>query len=61
MKKGTKEERIIYAEDGKDFQEYVDKNGNRIKAKTPVGYEYLYRKEWKIKLFKGIFYPFRMP
>jgi len=48
--------RIIKAEDGEDFQEYVFTNGERVKSGTSIGIEVFNprTKKWELHLFEDI-------
>ena len=50
------EPRIIYAEEGEDFQEYAYSNGGDVPSGEPIGIEMFKDGEWKIKLLSGILY-----
>ena len=54
LKKKQKKQRgtTIYAEKGKDFQEYVYKDGTNVPPGTPIGTEH----KGEIKLKKNIYY-----
>lgn len=52
----SKEPRIIYAEDGEEFQQYVDEHNKPIKCGTPIGIEFYVDGEWKLTLLTGIYY-----
>lgn len=48
---------VVYAEDGEDFQEYVDGDGMRVGAGEAVGVEFANaRGEWELGLFEGVLY-----
>ena len=47
-----KEWTIVYAEDGEDFQQYVNKKGVRIRAGKPIGIE----KGDKLILLDGVYF-----
>jgi hypothetical protein len=47
---------IVLATEGEDFQQYVDKDGDRLKDGTPVGIEIKEKGEWELHLLKGVFF-----
>jgi hypothetical protein len=48
--------RIIFAEDGEDFQEYSYTTGGRVTEGEPVGIEIFKNDEWEFKILSGIRY-----
>lgn len=56
MMKRKENVELVYAENGKDFQEYYDENNKRILEGTPVGVEITKKGKTKFYILDGVYY-----